>query len=69
MYQRGLDMELQTLLQAHQSRADKTLHEGLSMAQVEGRLKAHHYHAGMSSKQRVTVQNRWRAGELQVGPS
>ena len=29
-------------------------------------ISAHHYHAGMTSKQRTAVQNAWRRGETQV---
>jgi len=36
--------------------------------QDQGGLRAHHYHAGMSATQRVVVQNRWRAGDLQALP-
>jgi len=36
--------------------------------QDAGGLLAHHYHAGMSATQRVAVQNRWRAGDLQARP-
>ncbi|KAK9901519.1 hypothetical protein WJX75_000114 [Coccomyxa subellipsoidea] len=32
----------------------------------EGEIAAHGYHAGMTPKQRVKVQNDWRRGELQV---
>ena len=32
-------------------------------------MRAHHYHAGMTPKQRIKVQNQWRSGELQVGRS
>lgn len=36
--------------------------------QEEGGLRAQHYHAGMTPKQRIDVQNRWRSGGLQVLP-
>jgi hypothetical protein len=31
-----------------------------------GRLSAEHYHAGMSHKQRMEVQNAWQAGRVSV---
>ena len=36
------------------------------LGQDEGEIAAHGYHAGMTPKQRVKVQNDWRRGELQV---
>lgn len=35
-------------------------------AQDEAGIAAHQYHAGMTPRQRVDVQNRWRHGGLQV---
>ena len=34
--------------------------------QEQGELKAGHYHAGMTPKQRITVQTAWSTGRLQV---
>lgn len=34
--------------------------------QEQGELTAHHYHAGLTSKQRITVQREWFHGRLQV---
>ena len=34
--------------------------------QNEGEIAAGNYHAGMTPKQRIQVQNQWRAGVLQV---
>lgn len=35
-------------------------------AQNEGEIAACNYHAGMTPKQRIQVQNQWRSGVLQV---
>lgn len=34
--------------------------------QEQGDIPAHHYHAGLTSKQRITVQREWFLGRLQV---
>ena len=34
--------------------------------QNEGEIAACNYHAGMTPKQRIQVQNQWRSGVLQV---
>ena len=34
--------------------------------QNEGEIAASNYHAGMTPKQRIQVQNQWRSGVLQV---
>ena len=44
----------------------RSARKSINSAQDEGGVAAHHYHAGMTPRQRVDVQNRWRSGELQV---
>lgn len=39
---------------------------GESASQEEGEIAACNYHAGMTPKQRIQVQNQWRSGVLQV---
>ena len=34
--------------------------------QERGELQAHHYHGGMTAKQRIKVQREWQCGRLQV---
>ena len=34
--------------------------------QEHGELKAHHYHAGMTPKQRIKVQREWQCGRLHL---
>ena len=38
----------------------------LLLVQDEGEIKAGHYHAGMTPKQRITQQREWFYGRLQV---
>lgn len=35
-------------------------------AQNEGEIAASNYHAGLTPKQRIQIQNQWRRGEVQV---
>ena len=40
--------------------------EDSKCVQNEGEIAACNYHAGMTPKQRIQVQNQWRSGALQV---
>ena len=41
----------------------------MCMPQEEGGIRAEHYHGGSTPKERMRVQNAWRAGTIQVQSS
>jgi bloom syndrome protein len=38
----------------------------MQIVQESGGIASSNYHAGLTPKQRVRIQNQWRTGELQV---